>query len=1055
MPSSPAVRVFPGREMRVENHKRGRSLESGIHYRDDDDLALFNELRSKEKENFLLQSNDDFDNIFSTKFRYFPDYKLGISVPARGESSDLLNTEGDKNDYDWLITPPETPLFTSLDDDVPPINLAPRGRSRSQPVPIPVSSTTEKCYRNSRGSASPQRLSPSPRSRNNSLQSRSRPLSATHSSPPPTLRQPSAARRLSPSPSKSKPALLSSTPTPRRMSTGSVSSVVPSGVRGASPIKTSRGNSASPKIHAWQSNIPGFSLEAPPNLRTSLADRPASYVRGSSPASRNSSRSGRQSMSPTASRSVSSSHSHDRDPFTVHSKASIASSGDDDADSPQSFPISSSDRSAPRSIGTLPNMRAVGYSKKPSKFLSSSAPKRSFDLALRQMDKKGPQNMFRPLLSSVPSSTFVSVHHHSLTSRNSSITTSSNASSDQGTSGALHTREIELNQEDLTCESVKVQYLNLQDEVFSMDQADGLNEDFGSKIMEESTLSKHGEMDGPSIANSQLVVTDRNSQLDKAAAMYDYSNGDGPPDMAICSKCGLKFPSDEVMREGSLQLCAKCTNLEINTIHNSLEILDQSAPEPLQATCSGNIVIDYIEPSQNPATLLVEEGVPTSATDQEIIHHLYADFGRQQLQHGEANLNSRVEVTEGAGISMLLMKSSSSRGPIVQSRSFTASATCYDDFSYMRDSMNSIRSSIGHSDASVSSSVDLGYSMKIETRIQRQSSGRKSDGENWMLDMPTKHKRSASSLSGASSHCFLVQSAAPSFHEVSIGAAKCVDPSEQSLASEYMDSESHIFKSAAELTDHLMNVHSEDISALPVSTSDSNNSMDADTLSAHSQPFGHGEDEMQSSCPVVMDVEDAHHPSSLDTKSEMELENASHSDADSINSHTDELLESSDSVAQNDVTATFEEFDISDSSRGAPEESTVMVEESGGRKSGSLTLEEATDAILFCSSIVHNLVYEAANIAIDKETPLVEPVLQPAVTFASKSNSDRRDIRSRNTCKRNSRSQKTQQKLETSPKPTSIDAETEEKFSPHDKSPYKCDSLKPPKLESKCNCTIM
>ncbi|XP_075496691.1 uncharacterized protein LOC142533712 [Primulina tabacum] len=1072
MPPSPAVRVFPRREMTVENHKRGRSLESGIHYRDDDDLALFNESRSKEKENFLLQSNDDFEEIFSTKLRYLPDHKLGISIPARGESSDLLNTEGDKNDYDWLITPPETPLFTSLDDDAPPINLAPRGRSRSQPVPVPLSSSTEKGCTNSRGSASPQRLSPSPQSSNNTLQSRSRPLSATHSSPPPTLRQPSALRRLSSPPSKPKPALRSSTPSPRRMSTGSVNGVSPSGVRGASPIKTSRGNSASPKISTWQSNIPGFSSEAPPNLRTSLADRPASYVRGTSPASRNSSRSGRQSMSPTASRSVSSSHSHDRDPFSVHSKASVASSGDDDAESPQSLPISSSDRSAPRSIGTLPNMRTVGYSKKPSKILYSSAPKRSFDLALRQMDKKGPQNMFRPLLSSVPSSTFASVHHRSLTSRNSSITTSSNASSDQGMSGALDTREIELNQEDLTRESVKAQYLNLQDEIFSMDQADALNEDFGNKIMKESTLSQH---DGPSIVNSRFGVADRNSQLDKAAAMDDYSNGDGPPDMAICSKCGLKFPSDEDVMEGYLQFCAKCANLEINTRHSSLEILDQSTPEPLKATCSGNIVIDYLdevtaegqdsysEPSQNPAALLVEEGITTSATDQEIIHQLYGDFGHQQLQHGGANLNSKVEVPEGAGISLLLKKSSSSRGPIVQSRSFTASTTCCDDFSYMRDSMNSIRSSIGHISASVSSSVDMGYSRKIETRVQRQSSGRKSDTENWMLDMPTKHKQSASSLSGASSHCFQVQSAASSCHEDSIGAVKCVDPSEQSLASEYMDSQSHIFKSAAELTDHLMNVHSEDISVLPVSISDSNNSMDADTLSAHSQPCGHGEGEMQSPCPVVVDVEEAHTPSSLDTKPEMEIDSADivaadcHSDVDSNNSHTDELLEPSDSVAQNNVITTLEEFYISDSARGAPEESTIMVEDSDGRKSRSLTLEEATDAILFCSSIVHNLAYEAVNIAIDKETPRVEPVLQPEIPFVAKSNSDRPEIRSRNTGNRNSRSQKTRQKkLETDPKPASIDAETEAKFIPHVvKSPYKWDSMKPPKLESKCNCTIM
>lgn len=242
----------------------------------------------------------------------------------------------------------------------------------------------EKSYRNSRSSASPHRLSQSPRADDNILQSRGRSLSAPHASPPPTLRHITSSRRPSPPPSKpSTPSLRSCTPSPRRMSTGSAA---PSRVRGTLPVKTSKAYSASPKISTWQCNIPDFSSEAPPNLRTSLTDRPASYVRGSSPASRKGYRSGRQSMSPTASRSVSSSHSHDRDPFSSHSKGSVASSGDDDLDSPQSISMSSLDRSTPKSIGAFPNNRALGFSKKPSRILSSSsAPKRSFDLALQQM----------------------------------------------------------------------------------------------------------------------------------------------------------------------------------------------------------------------------------------------------------------------------------------------------------------------------------------------------------------------------------------------------------------------------------------------------------------------------------------------------------------------------------------------------------------------------------------------------------------------------------------------------------------------------------------------
>lgn len=250
----------------------------------------------------------------------------------------------------------------------------------------------EKSYRSSRGSASPNRLSPSPRSGNNTLQSRGRPSSAPNSSPTKSLRHATPVRRPSPPPNKpSTPPPRSSTPTPRRMSTGSSGPVVSSGVRGTSPVKSSRGNSASPKIRAWQTNIPGFSSEAPPNLRTSLADRPASYVRGSSPASRNgrdsTSKFSRQLTSPTASRSSSSFHSHDRSHFSSRSKGSVASSNDDDLDSIQSIPMSDLDPPGSRRGGSVSNIRAVPFSKKSTRTMSPNfAPKGSFDTSsLRQM----------------------------------------------------------------------------------------------------------------------------------------------------------------------------------------------------------------------------------------------------------------------------------------------------------------------------------------------------------------------------------------------------------------------------------------------------------------------------------------------------------------------------------------------------------------------------------------------------------------------------------------------------------------------------------------------
>lgn len=74
MPPSPSLRCSPGRERRSENHKRGRSLEGGILFKEkDDDLALFNEVQSKERDNFLLQSNDDFEDLFC-KYLTLPYY---------------------------------------------------------------------------------------------------------------------------------------------------------------------------------------------------------------------------------------------------------------------------------------------------------------------------------------------------------------------------------------------------------------------------------------------------------------------------------------------------------------------------------------------------------------------------------------------------------------------------------------------------------------------------------------------------------------------------------------------------------------------------------------------------------------------------------------------------------------------------------------------------------------------------------------------------------------------------------------------------------------------
>ena len=96
------------------------------------------------------------------------------------------------------------------------------------------------------------------------------------------------------------------------------------------------------------------------------------------------------------------------------------------------------------------------------------------------------------------------------------------------------------------------------------------------------------------------------------------------------------------------------------------------------------------------------------------------------------------------------------------------------------------------------------------------------------------------------------------------------------------------------------------------------------------------------------------------------------------------------------------------------EESTVMLEGQGDPHTRSLTLEEATDSILFCSSIVHNLAYEAASIAIEKENYTQLEGSRPAVTIVGKTNPDRRESRTRIVSKRNTKPQKARQRrLET------------------------------------------
>ncbi|XP_039068961.1 uncharacterized protein LOC120215319 isoform X1 [Hibiscus syriacus] len=1073
MPPSPAFRHSPRKELRGETHKRWRSLEGGLYVQEkDDDLALFNDMQSKEREYFLLQSSDDLEDSFSTKLKYFSDFKLGISVPVRGETSELLVADEEKNDYEWLLTPPDTPLFPSLDDEQPPANIARRGRPQTQPISISRSSTMDKSYRSSRGSPSPNRLSPSPRSGSSTLQSRGRPSSAPQSSP---IRQPTPTRRQSPSPSKSSaPVRRSSTPTPQRTSTEG---------RGTSPMRTSRGNSTSPKIRAWQSNIPGFFLDTPPNLRTSLADRPASYVRVSSPASRNGrdARFGRKSMSPTASRSVSSSHSHDRDQVSSYSKGSIASSGDDDVDTLQSIPLSGSTLSVSRRLDTYTNNKGpTPFNKKSARVFSpSSAPNHSFDSALRQMDhRKSPPNMFRPLLSSVPSTTYFvgkgSSAHPSLMSKNSSVATSRNANSDQGTSTLFDTEGSD-QYDDMASECRRGPYVSVLEEVFAFDKMDVVNQDASYErcniLVEDADRDSAMQCDrghSEELSHHGLEV-EMSSNSDALCDRGDLSEVDSFENAKICSKCGCRYRVIEQVEE-EISLCTDCSRQH-----------DVIAGDISDAVNYPGLSMRI---SEEDKPFLGLSGSPLQVTD-------------AQLNYSDEHSGLKVNTSEVVGISVLLKRSGSSKGPVVLGRTFATLPS--EDFSYARDSSNSYRSSVGHGSVSASSSVELGSCRQTDTCVQLN--GRKSELQNYRYDVNAKPQ--SFTLSRSSSNNYQALSLASSMNdenfEGSVRSLKFEEAEEiagvsLAKASENSEADSSFpaaavpktdgieWNESTQVTDTSTSGPSEDNTAAPFHPNDYSVSYEnGDNLPSNARIASsvealattldptleeHG---MRNDTPDGIDAIEAAGHSSLTTISEIEIDNSCRS---SCSSELDGLppnsgkekkisLDLLDVIPLSvDVTASVEEHNISDHADGVLEESTVLVECRGGSKARSLTLEEAMDTILFCSSIIHDLAYEAASIAIETESSVPLEGSRPTVTILGKSTSDRKDLRGRTVGRWTSKSHKVRHRqVETGVK--SIPTETvndENAYEPSNHNvdiPTKMDSMNPPKLESKCNCSIM
>ncbi|CAL1378355.1 unnamed protein product [Linum trigynum] len=330
-------------------HRRGHSLNS-LTKDSDENLDLF----SRNRRSFSLAPSDDPSDATSVKLGRL---SLGSAkvAPKPGIDDLLASIEGGKNDYDWLLTPPGTPLFPSADanesSQPPPPVVAPRNsaalsRSTSTTKASRLSVSQSESYHSTRParSSSVTRSSTtasqftsysSNRSPSSILNTSSTSVSSYIRPSSPLTRSPSIGRpstpsgrsstsrpstpsrvRTSPSvsvPERSRPSQPSrpstptssrphtpvnlnnppaarsssrpSTPT-RRAPVSSISSVSTSGGRpissGRTSAPSSRPSSPGPRVRALAQQPvvpPDFPLDTPPNLRTTLPERPLSAGR--------------------------------------------------------------------------------------------------------------------------------------------------------------------------------------------------------------------------------------------------------------------------------------------------------------------------------------------------------------------------------------------------------------------------------------------------------------------------------------------------------------------------------------------------------------------------------------------------------------------------------------------------------------------------------------------------------------------------------------------------------------------------------------------------------
>ncbi|KAL9365233.1 hypothetical protein Peur_043106 [Populus x canadensis] len=521
-------------QMQAAVVKQRQQLRAKMMKEKEEELALFLEMKKREKEQnnlFLINNTEDFEAPFGSRHGTSPIFNISSSTPARKTGADdFLNSENDKHDYDWLLTPPGTPLFPSLEVESQKTIMSQIGTPKAcptalksrlaSPQPDPVrrgnlvsKQPTSSPGLNSSGAAMrrpsssggpgsrpstptgrPTLTTGSKPSRSSTPTSRAtlssskptvsaaKPTVSAAKSTTSTMKSTVPARSSTPSrstrsstptarpsipPSKStsraatptrRPSTPSSSPSlsaPPVKSSSLVTKSAPTVTKSAPTVARnpvpSRGSSPTVKSRPWKpSEMPGFSLDAPPNLRTTVPERPLSATRGrpGAPSARSSSveptpngRPRRQSCSPSRGRgpngimhpSGSSVPAFSRGRSKINDNVSPVVIGTKMVDRVINMrklaPPKQDDKHSPRFL--------TGKSSSPdSSGFGRTLSKKSLDMAIRHMDIRRtiPGNL-RPLMTNIPASLMYSVRSGHTRSRTVSVSdsplaTSSNASSE-------------------------------------------------------------------------------------------------------------------------------------------------------------------------------------------------------------------------------------------------------------------------------------------------------------------------------------------------------------------------------------------------------------------------------------------------------------------------------------------------------------------------------------------------------------------------------------------------------------------------------------------------